>query len=200
MFPLRHYRKFPAFATSGAAPATTSPDFCNDVLTIFSGTCSGGNCHSGSLPAAGLALVTAGGVAATAIGRAAQGDNTGPSGGAGLAPHPPPVFGQDMPIIDANGASAGAGDPGNSWLMYKVLLAVPTGPSTPTTMAHAVTWQAMSEAEREVLSGLVQGREMPYPSDPAAPLDASTTALSLDQLETISQWIGQGASVPASCP
>jgi hypothetical protein len=56
----------------------------------------------------------------TAIGRVSQEANTGPRS---LAAPPTLLFGEDMPILDATGTT---GDPANSWMMYKLLLAVPT--------------------------------------------------------------------------
>jgi len=106
-------------ATSTAPPMPPTIDFCNDVSTTFS-TCTGSGCHGSTLPAAGLLLTTAEGVAQTAIGRVAHGSNTGPR----AASQPPSLlFGEDMPIIDPG--NGGAGNPGDSWLLYKMLMAVP---------------------------------------------------------------------------
>ncbi len=119
-------------AFSVTAPTATPPpavtiDFCRDIFPITSLKCSLSICHgagsNGNFPAAGLLLDPPSGVPASAVGRVAQGSNTGP-----LAAASPPtlLFGEDMPIIDATGNSNG--NPGNSWLMYKVLLAAPSPP------------------------------------------------------------------------
>jgi hypothetical protein len=39
---------------------------------------------------------------------------------------------------------------------------------------------------------------MPYPVDPSAPLDAATSPLTGDELDTVSLWIMQGAGIPAA--
>jgi hypothetical protein len=117
-----------------------------------------------------------------------------------------------MPIIDPGPGPAGpdldagipstSGDPGHSWLMYKVLMAIP-GPSTSDggTSPYAVACsdagatcpQRLPADERQRLAGLVLGREMPYPTT----TDGGTgQGLSLDQMETLSQWIAGGAPLP----
>jgi hypothetical protein len=114
---------FTADAPSPVTPTTVNIDFCRDIYPIFSQKCSLPSCHVGtgseSMPtsAAGLALDDPSYISKTAVGRVAQGANTGPRS---VPAAPSILFGEDMPIIDATGNSA------NSWLMYKVLLAVPT--------------------------------------------------------------------------
>jgi|HubBroStandDraft_1064217.scaffolds.fasta_scaffold45736_3 hypothetical protein len=109
-----------ATATSAPTPPPTI-DFCNDVFMPVFQTCGGGGCHGTALPAAGLLLTTPEGVVQTAIGRVAHGSNTGPNAG---PPQPPGLlFGEDMPIIDPG--TDGSGNPGDSWLLYKLLMAVP---------------------------------------------------------------------------
>jgi hypothetical protein len=177
-----------------SAPTTQTSiatiDFCASVQPIL-GSCSGNNCHGGYLPADGLELTTNAFVQSTAIGRVAHGSNSGPSA---LPQTPGLRFGQDMPIIDPG--VGGAGDPGDSWLIYKLLLAeVPAG--SPMAGPFPVQWQPLSDAERTVLGNYVTGREMPYPATPSATVSAG---LSTEQMETLSVWIAQGATVPASCP
>jgi hypothetical protein len=98
--------------------------------------------------------------------------------------------------------------------MYKVLLAEPPAcSSTPGASCDAgapgvvdnrypeVTpaWSLLSDDERATLSNYVQGREMPYPVDPSAPLDSSATSpLTGDELDTVSMWIQQGAGIPGA--
>lgn len=183
-----------AFQVTGSGSVTTPPkkDFCVDVAPIFKSSCiTAGLCHGGSLPAAGLALTSAMEVSATAIGRVANGANTGPHA-APVAPGR--AFGQDMPLVDQG--TGGAGNPGDSWLIYKLLLAeLPDGGAA--VGPSPVQWQPLSESERSVLANLVPGREMPYP---ATPTTATATGLSATDMETISLWIAQGATVPAACP
>jgi hypothetical protein len=97
--------------------------------------------------------------------------------------------------------------------MYKLLLAVPpacsstpgappcdAGAPTPPTNTHAVPWLPLSEAERITLSNFILGREMPFPSDPSAPLGTDPSALTLTELENVSFWIAEGAPLPTTCP
>jgi hypothetical protein len=56
-----------------------------------------------------------------------------------------------------------------------------------------VPWQPLSDSERAILASMVQGKEMPYPGLTAQPL--TTT-----QIDTLSAWIAQGATIPAGCP
>ena len=123
-----------SFTANAAAnpPATGEPvmSFCSDVLPIFSPAgeqpgagCAG--CHAapfatsnGNLtaPPDGLILSTAQGVASTAVGQVAIESNTGPLAAPESLSGP---FGVNMPII-------AAGQPANSWLLYKTLLATPS--------------------------------------------------------------------------
>ncbi|HLK37656.1 MAG TPA: hypothetical protein VKU41_12940 [Polyangiaceae bacterium] len=234
---------------AGLPPAPTI-NFCNDVFPIFVSKCSIPTCHGNTnLPAAGLLLDTPGGIQMTAVGEVAgkgpvaHGANTGP---APQAAPPGRVFGVDMPVIDRESPGPLLGDPANSWLVYKLLMAVPppcsstpgalpcdggaagaeagtpadaggtgmadagadaaTGDagagnigSPPTNVGHAydVAWVPMTSKERGYLSNLVQGREMPYPANPAASVGVATDPLTVDELERISLWIAQGSPLPA---
>jgi hypothetical protein len=182
------------------APPIPSVDFCSQVIPILQSKCDGSTCHGGPLPAAGLRLDSPQAIAATAIGRVAQGANTGARGTAQPASL---LFGQDMPIVQA-------GTPGNSWLMYKMLLAVPPACSSTAGAApcdasvpgvmnnvHTEAWEDMSTSERGTLTNMVQGREMPFPSNPSATLGMAAEPLTLDELELVNDWILQGAPVNA---
>jgi hypothetical protein len=179
-------------------------DFCKQVLPVFASKCGTSICHSGDYPAAGLLMTTAAGIAATAVGRAAQGDNTGTI----AAPEPAALlFALDMPIVDPSA-------PSDSWLMYKLLMAEPPQcSSTPGVGCDAGAngisldryptltpeWTPLSDAERATLSNYVPGREMPFPVDPSAALSSATSPLTADELELVSTWIAQGAAIPSVC-
>jgi hypothetical protein len=113
--------EFTVSAATPTPPPTILIDFCRDINPIFQTSCSLPMCHGGSAPAAGLLLSDPTGIPRTVVGRVAQGSNTGPRS---AASPPTLLFNEDMPIIDANGGSTG--DPGNSWMMYKLLLANPS--------------------------------------------------------------------------
>jgi hypothetical protein len=125
-----------AFTATDALPApppTVSIDFCRDIHPIFATNCALSVCHEAPVSntiassAAGLVLDPPSYIQTTAIGRVAQGANTGPLAAAAA---PSLLFGEDMPIIDATGNAS------NSWLMYKVLLAAPTTEAAPEAGAE----------------------------------------------------------------
>jgi hypothetical protein len=150
-------------------------------------------------------LSTSSGVRVTAIDRVAQGSNTG---GRSFYPEPAgPIFGIDMALIKP-------GNPGESWLMYKIEMAphpvtdageAPKALCTPPLGSDAVTTRgesytsrapivpAASDAERERLGDYVLGRWMPYPS---AASDYSTQPLTFEERERVRRWIAQGAPTP----
>lgn len=190
-------------------PAAPAMNFCTDVYPVFVMKCGTGTvCHadpSGDQnPATSLVLLSPEGVQNTAIRRVAQAANTGAR--AGVGSQTSRVFGVDMPLIQP-------GDPGNSWLLYKVLLAPPpivdpAAPITPKlrcrTKANVLSDAATivqteitpSDAERAVLNDAVMGREMPYPPAPG-PLSYATSALSFEERQRLRLWIAQGAIVEA---
>ena len=190
---------FQTSANPCAVPPVVTPpaDFCADVFPIFQARCSLSQCHGSpmmitvasplfpengdagglSAPAAGLILDNPIPFRQTAIGRPSQGANTGASTTPGEPGH---IFGLNMPIVDPGG------NPANSWLIYKLLLATPSpaddpgldftcgsastiAPFNPGPSAHA-----MSTGERAVLANYVLGREMPYPSFPGSEIPLRT--------------------------
>lgn len=180
-------------AATGRAPEPTVP-FCTDVFPLLRGSCA--ECHTAKPadrggPAAGLVLDTESGVA-FARSRVANAANTGPRSGTGRPAGN--VFPVDMPLIDP-------GNPGNSFLLYKLLLATPTpggGPETCPLGPTAVTsFQqpgdvalALADGERERLGGYVSGLPMPA-STPEHP----SPALAPGQLDRLRRWIALGAEV-----
>jgi hypothetical protein len=184
-------------------PGTTAPqptvDFCNQIMPIFSSKCAGPTCHGGPLPVAGLRLDSSQAIVDTMIGRVAQGSNQGPRS---TAQAPSTDFGLDMPIVDP-------GSPGDSWVMYEMLMAVPPPCSSTANAApcdasvssvmrdyYSVKWTGMSDSERATLENYIPGRAMPFPNLPAQPPDQATEPLTLDELDTFSFWIAEGAPVP----
>lgn len=172
-------------------------DLCRDVLPIFVAKCSAPSCHGSSQSAAAsLVLDSSSGIEFTARGRVSQGSNTGAL--LGTSTPPGSHFGVDMPIIDP-------GNPGNSWLQYKVELGdEPANPLPPPTITCAgapqgtppmytplvSTPQAPSEAERNVLDNYVLGQVMPYPTlNPSASYGDQT--LTFEERERIRLWISQ---------
>lgn len=195
-------------------------DFCADILPIFTLKCSSRTCHGATDNAAtSLILASSEGVRVTALGRVAQGSNTGPR--ANTPASTPPLFGVDMEIIKP-------GDPGSSWLMYKIELAphpvidagpaptvvcTPPGgessipPPSPSYATLAPARTNADELERAILNDYVLGREMPYPYLPGTYVPPSPSAadpnptayfytpLDFQERERIRIWITRGAEV-----
>lgn len=212
---------FAVSAASTPPPATCNGivgpciDFCNDIKPILQTQCTSGTCHNGKIGSTeggaipgptpdGLVLsdppFTAEAIFGTAIGRLAVESTMGPLS----EPGPPSFhFGQDMPIIDTSTVSdpttsasvgpTGSGDPGNSFLIYKTLMAQ-VGPllmgMTALPNAYGVTWAPISDGERATLASMIPGREMPLS---AQVTDTVGTGLAVDSLERLSLWIAQGA-------
>jgi len=199
--------------TAGTPPVPPSPGpptmgFCDTILgPIFLRSCAYGSCHAtaqpdagavtGGHPPLGLDLQTAAGVLATAVNQVADESNTGPSA-ATATQLPKGRFGMDMAVIAPR-------EPGNSWLVYKTLLALPAtsdadagaGDGGPLSYGASDT-SPISAAERARLSSFILGQGMPYPS-PSQP-EPGPSPLTQGDLERLSVWIAQGAVVPPSCP
>jgi hypothetical protein len=209
-------------AAEGPQPfGEPAPSFCNDVLPIFQRSCTAPICHGAptqttdktrfgdqglSAPAAGLILETSDGIAHTAIGRVANGANTGARS---ASSEPGRVFGVDAPVIEPN-------NPGNSWMMYKLLLARPgaknptaqrakcdatagTPPMPDLVLAPPLTADTPNDGDRAILGDFVLGREMPYPDmGPDGPHDTKP-GLNYGELERIRLWIAKGAQILQDC-
>jgi hypothetical protein len=189
-----------AFLVGPKTSAVIEPTatLCRDVLPIFTAKCNLPTCHgNGDSAAASLVLDTSAGIAATALNRIAQGSNTG--GRSSGAPSASRLFGVDMPIIDP-------GNPGNSWLMYKIDLArqpvltqaVPSFACTTGLLEPeqklafsplvAQAQRNADEIERSILSDFILGREMPFPSAGAGG-GYGTEPLTFDEREKVRLWI-----------
>jgi hypothetical protein len=177
---------------NGVGSGEPTIDLCRDVMPIFATKCSSSLCHGmGNSAAAGLVLATPAGIANTALSRVAHGANTG---AVGVAQSAGAMFGVDMPVIDP-------GNPGNSWLMYKVALAaIPEHPlarpsnacnaqaTSPTPFVPLVPVSQASDADRAVLANAVLGTAMP-------PVPIATSyaeqALTFDEQEILRLWIAR---------
>jgi hypothetical protein len=142
---------FTVAAPTASPPAAVSIDFCRDIHPILESNCAMvASCHieppkTLGANAAGLVLDPPSFIPSTAIGRVSQGANTGPFA---RAEAPSLLFGEDMPIIDPSGNAS------NSWLLYKVLLAVPTPAPAPVVEAGAEAGE-VGEAGVEADSGVM---------------------------------------------
>lgn len=198
-------REIAFFAGPPSGEREPGADLCRDVLPIFAAKCSAASCHGhGPTAAAGLVLDSPAAISRTAIDKVARGANTG---SLPTAREPDRVFGVDMPIIQP-------GDPGNSWLLYKVEIAArPTAPSgrspiacergggdAPLGFTPRVPAAALPPSPREhaTLSDFVLGLPMPLVA-PSAPVSYATTALTFEEREAIRRWIqglDRGAGLP----
>jgi hypothetical protein len=182
-------------------PAVPRIDYCRDIDVIFGSKCSLGICHAQPPSAAGLLLIPPSGVTSTAIGRVAQGANTGPRA---VAEPPSHLFGEDMPIVDQ------ASDPSNSWIMYKVLLATPSPEPVTTLDAGASEAGALDGGPGDASAGdggaSEGGAEGGVGQKPiAAPIDVSHAhalgleALSAVERDTLSNYV-LGREMPFQAP
>jgi hypothetical protein len=206
-----HQIGFQVTAPRPGLPVDPPMRFCRDVQPILKTRCSSPQCHGSPTeankglpgPAAGLVLETSIGVLFTAIGRVSVEANTGPR--AGYSVPPGRVFGFDMPLVAPK-------NPGNSWLMYKLLLALPQDPGDPLTQPRCgapatdpgiaplpallptTVFTELSNDERTRLGDHMRGNPMPYPPTPGNPENRSEN-LTFDELERVRSWITQGAIV-----
>jgi hypothetical protein len=142
-----HQIAFAVTAADGTPPTAPSMDYCRDIKVVFELSCELQSCHGFAVPltpAEGLLLDTPTDIRATAIGHVAHEANTGPRS---VAEPPSLLFGEDMPIID-QGA-----DPGNSWMMYKFLLAVPSPEAVVDAGEDASVEAAAGSATPEASAG-----------------------------------------------
>jgi hypothetical protein len=198
--------------TAGAPPSNPmagppTMDFCRDIYTpIFSYSCGYNGCHGPATPVApaidggtgyprlGLDLSSPSGVRTTAVNQVADESNTGPNSTTAAQLQGTP-FGIDMAVITP-------GQPGNSWMVYKTLLATPTATEAAGFDAGNSSYDQglkspITDSERAILSNYILGQSMPYPA-PATIEPAP--GLTEGDMERLSLWIAQGATIPASCP
>lgn len=158
---------------------------CPNSIAVSLSSCAFSGCHAPTLDgttgsllvgaAMGMEL-TPEGLYATAINRVARQTQQGER--ASLPDKNPLRFGRAMPIIDAAAADAAGGNPGNSYLLYKLAVG-----------RSAIGEAAVDPAEIDRLrASVVAGMPMP-PSSNLRDID----------LKAIAEWIAQGAPVPA-CP
>jgi len=171
-----------------AAPALPVPD-CADVVKLLVRSCSGGCCHDGSAPAAGLRLDSEDGLVTTAIRRVARQTDRGNTWAAVQVN--PARFGTAM-------ARIAPGEPFSSYLAYKLLLRPENlencrGPDCVwDDFAAAAPCKPIDAAESQRLRDwFVQGEPMPPSSEacgePAPPLDCGS-------VRAIEAWITAGAA------
>ncbi|WP_437746385.1 hypothetical protein WME73_16330 [Sorangium sp. So ce302] len=172
---------------------------CVKGAAYFLSTCVG--CHFDGSAAAGLNLNLGGpmfnridALLDTAIGRTAHQTQMGEKAHMGEAS--PERFGRAMPLIDP-------GNPGNSYLLYKILIG--QSASDPSLSADAAE-KLRQETER-LQAAFVVGMPMPpppsnpvfwfHPQSPETPDDPDVTPY-VDGIDILSAWILNGAA-PRDC-
>jgi hypothetical protein len=172
------------FCTGAPAYGIAAP---RDVLRD---SCATAGCHvplPGSAPAMGLDLSTPDGIRATAVRVTARQTMHSPQVGPSAVN--PSTFGDSMPRIDP-------GNPGNSYLMYKLLIHEGNYPRTTQSDDLARPWLGDLPAEagapvdeiERMRSTFVVGGPMPV-----------TGALMPEQMRGVMTWIAYGAEV-TDCP
>lgn len=106
-----------SFLTARAAPTpgpSTEPPTCFETWTALNQSgCTKSTCHVGPEAPMSLRLDSSASLLSTAIGHVAHEADTGPVAGRPLVD--PPRFGTGMPVLDP-------GNPGTSYLLYKLLI------------------------------------------------------------------------------
>lgn len=214
---------FEVAAPTGNPPVLPAIDFCADVFPIFAakrtstfatkGACTNGACHAAGTGATGVVLETPDEIQRTLIGIEAAETATA----ANTTPLPPQAaFPVGMPLVDP-------GDPGNSYLLYKLLL--PDQNGVPSARGASIAYTTSTSAgckavtapfdygpvaafasadEGARLAAHVVGRRMPWGDWDDATQSFTLgggTPLTLDEIERVRLWIQEGAEIDdcASC-
>lgn len=170
-------------------------DWCDDraappklpsVRSVLAG-CARAGCHAGAQPAAGMDLGSAASVRTTVLRVLAR--EALPTGTSGEVLTNPLVAGEGMPRVDP-------GNPGNSYLVYKLLINEANHPQTGDPEADEPSWQrglpALEPADPAELARLRNAFVMLEPM----PIGGRLTP---NQMRSIVAWIGLGAEVK-DCP
>jgi hypothetical protein len=158
---------------------------------LFTGSCAFGQCHGtsggGEDIAMGLDLTNAATIEATALGKTAFQTQMGED--AVVGDQNPLRFGRAMPLIDP-------GNPGNSYLMYKVLANDLTFLLTPDLEDAASLDPALLEEIDRLRASVVVGLPMPAQSAGGPPdgINFATPEVSrFESARLLEQWIAGGA-------
>jgi len=185
-------------STATPEPVPTAQRWCDGVEagTVKSGarllqSCAFSECHKGATAGAsidpstiamGLDLSSADAIAATAIDTTAHGSQQGES--ASIGDQNPLRFGRAMPIIDPD-------NPGNSYLMYKILANFLNHPRTNGSIEPQLGLE-VDRMRATVITGL------PMPQEFASLEVGDTTGVaSFATMLEINDWIAHGA--PLDC-
>jgi hypothetical protein len=178
--PLDKAQRF-GFQTRGERKAEprSRVSFCASVLPVLKDKCA--SCHNAGDP---LDLSASEGVG-RALGKTARTSTRGPGNPTAPGKH----FGDDMPLIEP-------GNPANSYLLYKTLLAPngtrqsPRCADQPLPQPRVKFSADVSSAHRETLHAFIGGAAMP---------PDTAQALTFEERRALSTWIQNGAETPA-CP
>jgi hypothetical protein len=144
--------------------AVAAPVACADAVDALRVRC--GGCHGANEPAAGLDLSSSEGLEQTALGQVAHGASVG--GASNVSPATPTRLGAGMAVIAPS-------DPGQSYLLYKLLAA--SGPSS----------EGLREGETERMAELLLA------GDPMPPNGEFELGDAPGELGWLARWIAEGA-------
>ncbi len=171
-------------------PTCTDVRVCPRSVKSILQACGTSGCHKGNPTdaAEGMDLSSAAGILATAIDITANETQTGESAATFEATSA--RFGRSLPRIAPV-------DPGNSYLLYKLLANHFTSLVVPWTPAAAAPDEDAPEVTR-LRNAFVVGMPMPPQNEPAAVLRAASAHVPDEgEIEWLSDWIHQGA--PLTC-
>lgn len=171
------------FCASDEAPTDLPAAF--DVLE---GNCARSGCHGGGDATLGLDLSRSARVRDTAIRVVARETLTGATVGAPVANAR--RFGENMPLVDP-------GSPGNSYLVYKLLVKPGNHPPAGDVAGEPDPWLGgLPPPGAPALDELTRLRRAFVVGDPM-PIDAN---LRPEEMRAIVRWIAQGAETPECDP
>lgn len=173
-------------------------DFCTGaeadgipgVLPVLRAACGTSSCHSsvgGNAPPMGLDLATPDGIRSTAIRVTAR--QTMRSGMVGPPSNNPTTFGDSMPRVDP-------GNPGNSYLMYKLLIHEGNYPNALEADDTSRPWVGDLPPDTAAPVGDIEYLRRSFVQGTPMPMQGS---LRPSEMRALMTWIGQGASVK-DCP
>ena len=176
-FTFRTRRAFP----SAPLPELPAPALSEVTDVVSDRSCTAGGCHAQPEPPMGLALDSPHGFEAT-LDTVAHETENGPTAAEPL--ENARRLGIQMPLVDR-------GRPGNSYLLYKVLVN-PANYRGSCETIHRVRLDGCvtfpSEAAARLRAAFVWGEPMPFDTN-------ETPSLDVDGLRLLSDWIARGAPV-----
>lgn len=153
------------------------------IEQIFRGSCGSGACHGGSEPAMGLRLDTPEGIRGTTIRVTARETMHAPQVGAPAAN--PSTFGDAMPRIDP-------GNPGNSYLVYKLLIHEGNYAGAGEQAQAARAWLGDLPPDAAIPTSDIDSLRATFVQGEPMPVSGTLTPAMMRGVVT---WVAQGAQI-----